>query len=303
MTSSQIKVNQSKLTGKPDSQSLRKMYMLSNNCYSQRRTPVLKRNQLSRRQAKFCVRSQLQNGNSKENSLSVVLLAGGVGKRMGAKIPKQYLPLLDRPIATYSLETFAFMDEVSEIVVVCDPSWRDIFQKAQTEYLNNKIQLIYAEPGAERQDSVFNGLSKVSSSSEFVAIHDSARPLVTQEDVRNCFKDAKEFGAAVLGVKVKPTIKEVKDDLLVERTLVRSKLWEVQTPQIIKVTTLQQGFEKVKAENLEVTDDVSIIEGMGLPVKITPGSYTNIKITTPDDMPIAEGFVEELQIGKQHQKV
>jgi 2-C-methyl-D-erythritol 4-phosphate cytidylyltransferase len=105
--------------------------------------------------------------------------------------------------------------------------------------------------------------------------------------------DGLVVGAAVLGVPVKPTIKEVDSDMNVIKTLERSKLWEVQTPQCIRPGLLCEGFRLAKEKGLEVTDDVSIIEAMGLPVKITPGSYTNIKVTTPDDMSIAEKFLDE----------
>lgn len=225
-------------------------------------------------------------------SVSVILLAGGVGKRMGASIPKQYLPLKGQPIATYSLETFARMKEVFEIVVVCDPSWRDLFQE-RFPSLPKDIKFKWALPGAERQDSVYNGLQETSDNASLLAVHDSARPLVTEEDIIKCLNDAYTVGAAVLGVQVKPTIKEVDSNLMVIQTLKRSKLWEVQTPQVIKPALLKRGFEHVMKNKLEVTDDVSIVEALGEPVRITAGSYTNIKVTTPDDMAVAEKFLEE----------
>jgi 2-C-methyl-D-erythritol 4-phosphate cytidylyltransferase len=229
-----------------------------------------------------------------DGSVSVVLLAGGVGKRMGAPIPKQYLELKGQPIATYSLVTFSRMREVSEVVIVCDPSWRHIFEE-QFPKMPKHVAVKWALPGAERQDSVFNGFQEISSSAELVAVHDSARPLVTPADASKCLEDAWTVGAAVLGVPVKPTIKEVNGDLLVVKTLQRAKLWEVQTPQCIRPALLRKGFELVRSQSLEVTDDVSIIEALGEPVKITPGAYTNIKVTTPDDMSVAEGFLDEQQ--------
>ena len=140
-----------------------------------------------------------------------------------------------------------------------------------------------------------NQLAQVSDTALIVAVHDSARPLVSPQDAARCMRDGAAVGAAVLGVPVKPTIKEVDKDMNVVKTLVRAALWEVQTPQCIRPALLREGFELVKRNDLEVTDDVSIIEAMGLPVKITPGSYTNIKVTTPDDMSVAVGFLEELQ--------
>lgn len=227
-----------------------------------------------------------------DGSVSVILLAGGVGKRMGASIPKQYLKLRGQPIATYALETFARMREVGEIVIVCDPSWRDVFE-GRFGGLPKHVQFKWALPGPERQDSVFNGLQQVAAAAALVAVHDSARPLVTPRDAAKCMLDGFTVGAAVLGVQVKPTIKEVDAQLMVIKTLQRAKLWEVQTPQCVRPQLLRDGFALVKAQGLEVTDDVSIVEAMGLPVKITPGAYTNLKVTTPDDMAVAEKFLDE----------
>jgi len=222
------------------------------------------------------------------SSVSLVLLAGGVGKRMGANMPKQYLPLLGTPIALYSLKKFAQMEEIGEIIVVCDPSYRDIFEGCAVPK-----PVKFALPGKERQDSVFNGLSAVRDGAALAAIHDSARPLVSLGDSRRCFADAMEHGAAVLAVKCKATVKEANADLSIARTLDRSKLWEMQTPQVIKPELLREGFKLVNEKGLEVTDDVSIVEHLGKRVQITEGSYFNIKVTTPEDMFIAERLLSE----------
>ncbi|KAH9750183.1 2-C-methyl-D-erythritol 4-phosphate cytidylyltransferase [Citrus sinensis] len=221
----------------------------------------------------------------KDKSVSVILLAGGKGKRMGANMPKQYLPLLGQPIALYSFYTFSRMVEVKEIVVVCDPSYSDIFEETK-EKIN--VDLKFSLPGKERQDSVYSGLQEVDFNSELVCIHDSARPLVLSKDVQKVLMDALRVGAAVLGVPAKATIKEANSESFVVRTLDRKTLWEMQTPQVIKPDLLKKGFELVNREGLEVTDDVSIVEHLKHPVYITEGSYTNIKVTTPDDLLIAE---------------
>jgi len=223
-------------------------------------------------------------------SVSLVLLAGGVGKRMGANMPKQYLPLLGKPIALYSLETMSKMAEFKEVVVVCDPSYKDVFEGADCP-----LPMKFALPGAERQDSVSNGLTEISEDSSLVCIHDSARPLVTVEEVLQVLGDAMEVGAAVLGVQCKATVKEATDDGMVVKTLDRSKLWEMHTPQVIRPQVLRDGFKLVAEKGLEVTDDVSIVEQMGLPVRITKGSYENLKVTTPEDLLIAERLLGERQ--------
>ncbi|KAJ7967919.1 2-C-methyl-D-erythritol 4-phosphate cytidylyltransferase [Quillaja saponaria] len=233
----------------------------------------------------FCLQSEQSSHTVKERSVSVILLAGGKGKRMGASMPKQYLPLLGQPIALYSFYTFSNMVEVKEIIVVCDPSYKDIFEDAKEKI---QVELKFTEPGKERQDSVYSGLQAVDLNSELVCIHDSARPLVTSADVEKVLKDGLLNGAAVLGVPAKATIKEANSESFVIRTLDRKTLWEMQTPQIIKPDLLRKGFELVNCEGLEVTDDVSIVEHLKHPVYITEGCYTNIKVTTPDDLLVAE---------------
>ncbi|XP_066307775.1 2-C-methyl-D-erythritol 4-phosphate cytidylyltransferase, chloroplastic-like isoform X3 [Miscanthus floridulus] len=223
----------------------------------------------------------------KERSVSVILLSGGQGKRMGASMPKQYLPLLGLPIALHSLKTFCQLKEVKEVVVVCEPDYSDVFEGSIE---NLQIPLKFARPGKERQDSVFNGLQEIDGDSELLCVHDSARPLVSSEDV---LEDAAVHGAAVLGVPVKATIKEANSDSFVVKTLDRKTLWEMQTPQVMKPNLLRDGFELVKRDGLEVTDDVSIVEYLKHPVYITEGSYTNIKVTTPDDLLLAERLMNE----------
>jgi 2-C-methyl-D-erythritol 4-phosphate cytidylyltransferase len=180
------------------------------------------------------------------------------------------------------------------VVLVMDPTYQPEYQPIIDRYPG---RLTFANPGKERQGSVENGLNKLVDMSggkcKYAAIHDSARPLVTIEEVCNVVSDAKEHGAAVLGVPCKATIKESEDGAFVQRTIPRARLWEVHTPQVVQIETLLRGFRKVAEENLEVTDDVSIVEALGEPVKITRGEYTNLKITTPEDMDVAEAILED----------
>jgi 2-C-methyl-D-erythritol 4-phosphate cytidylyltransferase len=175
-----------------------------------------------------------------------------------------------------------------------DPTYQVQYQPIVDRYPG---RLEFANPGVERQGSVENGVNRLvemsSGKCQYVAIHDSARPLVTIEEVCNVVTDAKEHGAAVLGVPCKATIKESEDGEFVLRTIPRSRLWEVHTPQVILIETLLRGFQKVTEEGLEVTDDVSIVEALGEPVKLTRGEYTNLKITTPEDMDVAEAILND----------
>lgn len=234
-----------------------------------------------------------------------VVLAGGTGSRMKANMPKQYLPLRGKPVLHHSLELF--LERLPEycqskgisapehVVLVMDPTYQPEYQPFIDKYSEGR--LTFANPGKERQGSVENGLNKLVEVSKgrckFVAIHDSARPLVTIDEVCNVVGDAKEHGAAVLGVPCKATIKESEDAEFVLRTIPRARLWEVHTPQVVAIDTLLRGFEKVAKEDLEVTDDVSIVEALGEPVKLTLGEYENLKITTPLDMNVAEAILEQ----------
>jgi 2-C-methyl-D-erythritol 4-phosphate cytidylyltransferase len=229
--------------------------------------------------------------------VAVLLLAGGVGSRMKADRPKQFLTLAGRTVLEHSLELFCAMPEVMRVVVVVGDAFRkDIEPIARPLAHAGGCELCFADPGLERQDSVRSGLLRAMEfgrTPELVCVHDSARPLVTVECVRNVLLDAREYGAAVLGVPSKATIKESADGQFVLRTIERSRLWEIQTPQVIRPDVLQRGFDKVLKEGLAVTDDGSIVEQLGERVKITIGEYTNIKITTPEDLDIANSILKQ----------
>ena len=139
-----------------------------------------------------------------------------------------------------------------------------------------------------------NKLKELNPSCQYIAIHDSARPLVTIPEIRDVTYDALTYGAAVLAVPCKATIKQSLDGgMTVDRTIPRSTLYEVHTPQVVPIDSLLRGFDYVNKNDLEVTDDVSIIEALGDTVKITKGEYTNLKITTPEDMEVANAILEE----------
>ena len=241
-------------------------------------------------------RSMMMSSRPAPKNVGVVLLAGGKGTRMKAAMPKQFLPLLGKPVFLRSLDVFQGMKSVvSSIVIVLDESFRDEYQ----HIADTDRRIRWADPGKERQDSVFNGLSRVPDSCSVVAIHDAARPLVSVDEVTRCLQDGIEHGAAVLGVPMKATVKESLDGEFVTRTVPRATLWEVHTPQVGSKSLFLRGFKKVKDDNLEVTDDVSVVEALGEPVKMTLGEYTNIKLTTPDDMSVAEQILRERGVGDE----
>ena len=215
--------------------------------------------------------------------ISVILLAGGQGKRMQMATPKQFLLLKGKPLATYSFNRFLEAPNILEIIVVTPPSYAFLFSPEAA-----KIPVKFALPGKQRQDSVWNGTQKLEKDSDFVMIHDAARPLVTLKSIQTLMQEGIKTGVAALGIPVKSTIKEVNDHQEVKTTLKRSTLFEIQTPQILKTFILKEGFKVAHTQNISLTDDVSLAELIKHPVKIVPGSYHNIKITTQEDLKLAE---------------
>lgn len=221
-------------------------------------------------------------------TVCVILLAGGTGSRMGMPTPKQYLLLKNKPVIHYSFDLFMQMPEVAEVVVVCSSEYRHFFEKG-----NSKSRLTFALPGKRRQDSVENGLLAMTTDSSIVCVHDGVRPFIKQEIVRKAIDAAEKWGAATVGMPIKFTVKECDEHQIVNKTPDRSRVWEIQTPQAIKTDLLRKGFSHVRQHNLTVTDDTSIIEHLGLPVKLVEGCYTNLKITTPDDLALSEYLLKD----------
>jgi 2-C-methyl-D-erythritol 4-phosphate cytidylyltransferase len=220
-------------------------------------------------------------------SFSVILLAGGKGTRMKSDTPKQFLLLQNKPLARYSFDLFTSIPGVVELVVVCDPLYQNLFSQTRA-----RIQPKFALPGVRRQDSVLNGLRALSNPENLVCIHDSARPFLTAEIVERVVGAAHKTGAATTGMPIKYTVKTCDKTNRVLDTPDRSRLWEIQTPQVVRSSLLLQGFEKVERESLTVTDDVSLVELLGQPVEVVEGNYANLKITTPEDMTYAHYLVK-----------
>ncbi len=200
---------------------------------------------------------------------------------MGALTPKQYLPLNGKPIALHSLDLFIKIPEISEIIIVCEPEHQSIFPPSA----------IFAKPGQRRQDSVYSGLLK--SSQEFIFIHDSARPFPEAHSIPLLLEAVRSTGAAALATPVTNTIKRCSPQGIVEQTLDRSQLWEMQTPQAIRRDLCFEAFRHIQTHNLQVTDDLSMIEALGLPAQIIPSSPRNFKITTPFDLALAETLIQK----------
>ena len=220
--------------------------------------------------------------------ISAILLSGGQGKRMQGAIPKQYLPITGKPIILHALESLLSFSYWSEISIVCEDKYRYLFLPYQS-----KCSLRFAHPGKERQDSVFSGLQALSSETQWVCIHDGARPLLLKQDLASVISKGCSFGAAALAVPVKMTIKETDEQGIVQKTLSRNHLWEIQTPQVLSYHTLIKGHQKALKNQYITTDDVSLVESLGQPVLLVRGSYSNLKITTKEDLLFAEILLRE----------
>ena len=225
---------------------------------------------------------------------TAVIVAAGKGRRMGTEVSKQFLPLCGKEILAHSVEKFEKAEKIRDIVLVTgEDSLQDVREMAQ-EYGWKKIVSVVAG-GKERQDSVWNGLQAVSDDTDIVLIHDGVRPFVTEDILNHSIETAVEMGSCVAGVPAKDTIKVCNGENVAVATPDRSTLWQIQTPQTFRKDLIMQAYQKAKAEGFVGTDDASLAEYSGCPVKVIMGSYRNIKITTKEDLLIGEAFLKEEQ--------
>lgn len=214
-----------------------------------------------------------------------ILLAGGKGLRLGGAIPKQYLLLGEETIAMHGFRALESCPDIDAIVVVAEEPYHSLFT-------SSKKPILYALPGVRRQDSMKHGLNQLSSGCTHALVHDAARPFLTQDMIQNVIREGFVIGAATLAVLMKATIKQADSSGIVQKTLDRSCLYEIQTPQVVRVDWLKSGLEIAEKQSLTVTDDVGLAELQGYPVKLVPGSSDNFKITTPEDLRLAFALLE-----------
>ena len=221
--------------------------------------------------------------------ISAIIVAGGKGTRMGADKNKILLPLMDKEIISRTVSAFEDCSLIDEIIIVtaqCDIKEVQMII-ARDGY--NKISHI-TEGGTLRQNSVYNGLKLAKG--DIVLIHDGARCLVTDAEICSVIADAKAFGAAAVGVKVKDTLKTIDKNGDIIATVDRENTVHIQTPQCFKASEITRLHQKASDDGIEVTDDCSIFEYYGQKVHLTEGSYDNIKITTPEDMIVGENILK-----------
>lgn len=216
---------------------------------------------------------------------SAVIVCAGNSTRMGG-VNKILLPLGDRLVIGVTMQAFQSCDKIKEIIIVARESDIPAIRSEAEAAGITKLAACTAG-GSTRQESVINGVRCISKDTELIAIHDGARPLVKPEHIEKTIKDASVFGGATLGVPVKDTIKTVEDGLITD-TPPRKYLYNTQTPQVFKKKLYFEGIDFALEHGLDFTDDCQLVEAIGGKVAMTTGDYTNIKITTPEDIAIAE---------------
>ena len=224
---------------------------------------------------------------------SAIIVAAGMGTRMGPGVDKLFLEVAGRPVLAHTWQRFNDANCIDDLVIVV----RDGMQSAFNELA---AQFKFAKPfrlvpgGVERQDSVWNGLEALPPTTKIVAIQDAARPCTSETLITDTIAAAREMGAAVAGQPVPDTIKETADGQTISRNVDRSKLWSVQTPQTFRVEVIRHAFAEMRRRGLVVTDDTAACELIGQPVRLIASATANPKVTVPADLPVIEAILRQL---------
>ena len=221
---------------------------------------------------------------------SGIIVADGRGTRMGANVDKLWLKVADRPVVAHTWQKFNDAKCVDEIILVVRDGMQPHFVELAVKY-NFKKPFRLVAGGVERQDSVWNGIAAVSPATEIVAIQDAARPCTTEELIVATIVAARETGAAVAAQPVTDTIKDTADGKIISRTVDRSKLWSVQTPQTFRVAVIRRAISTAREKKLVLTDDTAACELIGQPVRLVGSATPNPKVTVPADLPFVESLL------------
>jgi len=217
---------------------------------------------------------------------------------MGTSTPKQFNELLGVPILIHAIRAFRQVPAIGAIIVVAPAEHRELTCALLTKYqLSDHCTVVNG--GKLRQDSVRIGLAQVANDSPLVAVHDGARPLITPDDIQRCLDVAATHGAAIMAVPVKDTLKAVAAGTTIRHTIEREGLWQAQTPQVVQSGLLKEAFAKADQDGFIGTDEASLLEHGGWPVMVVEGSETNLKITRPDDLLMAEAILMKQQPSQQ----
>lgn len=225
--------------------------------------------------------------------VSVIVVAAGTSQRFGGKTKKQFVEVAGRPLSLWAARRFlALGRSLAEMVLVVPPE--DLTQVATRyeEALKWAGVTKVVAGGARRPESVAAGLTALERASTLVAVHDGARPLVSASAIKATVAAAARTGAAVLAVRVKETLKRANDENIVTATVDRVGLWQAQTPQVFARDLLERAFQRAELDDRSITDDAQLVERIGATVEVVPGSYDNIKVTTPDDLRLVAPLLE-----------
>ena len=227
--------------------------------------------------------------------LSAIVPAAGLSRRMGRGLEKPYRPLHRKPLLVYSLSALEQTPWVDEIILIVARRRIPLARRILKRYRLKKIQGVYAG-GKTRAESVYRGFVQVGSRTDYVLVHDGARPLLRAGLLRRLLRAARRSGAAVPALPVGPTVKQVSPRGVVVKTLKREGLWEVQTPQIFRKALLGEAFRRAGRLKEEVTDCAALLERTGHRVKVVMGDPINLKVTTPMDLVVAEALLKKYAI-------
>lgn len=213
---------------------------------------------------------------------------------MGTEIPKPYLELAGQTILYHSISRFLSLDGLSQVIIAASAQYMDRSQEVLDDVLPASIAGICVEGGAERQDSITNALDRVGDV-DLVMVHDAVRPFVNEAAISECCKVASKIGSAVLGIPAKDTIKRIDEEQYVQETPPRKLLWQTQTPQIFQKQIIVEAYEQAASNDIEATDDASLVERLGKKIKMVEGNQSNIKITYPLDLQLAKQLIDNEQ--------
>jgi 2-C-methyl-D-erythritol 4-phosphate cytidylyltransferase len=223
---------------------------------------------------------------------TAIIVAAGKGTRMGPNVDKVFLEIAGKPVIAHTWQRFAEAKCIDEIILVVRDGMQSAFEELAEKFsLKKQFRLVVG--GKERQDSVWNGLEAVSHKTEIVAIQDAARPCTSEALIEATIAAARETGAAVAAQPITDTIKESADGKLIERTLDRSRLWSVQTPQTFRLEVIRRALKEVRNRGLLVTDDTAACDLIGQPVRLVVSTQPNPKVTRPEDLPYLTVLLQE----------
>ena len=229
---------------------------------------------------------------SSSPAVHLLLPCAGVGRRMGSDRNKLLMPLLNRPIIAWTLEAAATANTVQWIGLICQPVDRPDLEQIVSS-LKFQKPVVFIQGGDTRQESVYHGLQALPREATHVLIHDGARCLATPDLLDRCAKAALNTKGFIAAVPVKDTIKQVDEQKIITNTPERDRLWAAQTPQGFEVELLKQCHDRGMKESWQVTDDAALLEKCGIAVQIVEGEETNLKVTTPVDLAIAQFILQQ----------